>query len=82
MEEGKYHYLPEANRYKDLPVSPTPSSDWAGRDLLAESIAGAKKAGISPGAWVTIFANGMIAKNYTDWRCGTCTGLPIACFFF
>ena len=25
MEEGKYHYLPEKERYRDLPVAPTPS---------------------------------------------------------
>ncbi|MHC4671105.1 MAG: hypothetical protein ACYTF1_13100 [Planctomycetota bacterium] len=67
MEEGKYHYLPQPKRYQDLPVSPTPSSDWEGRDLLAEAVDGAQKAGVSPGAWVTIFANGMIAKNYPDW---------------
>jgi len=67
MEEGKYHYLPEPKRYEDLPVAPTASSDWGGRDLLAEMVQGAQKAGISPGAWVTIFANGMIAKNHTDW---------------
>jgi len=67
MEEGKYHYLPEQKRYRDLPVTPTPSTDWDGRDLLAEAVKGAKKAGVSPGAWVTIFANGMIAKNHPGW---------------
>jgi len=67
MEEGKYHYLPEAQRYKDLPVAPCPSGDWDGRDLLAEMVSGARKAGVVPGAWVTIFANGFIAKNHTPW---------------
>ena len=67
MEEGKYHYLPEANRYCDLPVSPVPSGDFDGRDMLAEATAGARKAGLGPGAWVTVFANGKIAKDHTDW---------------
>lgn len=67
MEEGKYHYTPQANRYKDLPVSPTPSSDWSGRDLVAEMVQGCRRAGISPGVWVTIFANGLIAKSHPEW---------------
>ncbi len=67
MEEGKYHYLPETQRYKDLPVTPTPSGDWDGRDLLAEMVRGARKAGVAPGAWVTIFANGLIAKSHPRW---------------
>ena len=67
MEEGRYHYLPEKERYRDLPVAPTPSGDWNGRDLLAEAVQGARAAGISPGAWVTIFANGLIAKTHTPW---------------
>lgn len=67
MEEGKYHYRPEASRYQDLPVAPTPSSDWGTRDLLAEMVRGCRKTSISPGAWVTIFANGLIAKSHPDW---------------
>ena len=27
MEEGKYHYLPDEKRYRDLPVKPTPSGE-------------------------------------------------------
>jgi hypothetical protein len=67
MEEGRYHYLPEQQRYRDLPVAPSPSGDWNGRDLLAEAVQGARANGISPGAWVTIFANGFIAKTHTPW---------------
>jgi len=67
MEEGKYHYLPEPGRYKDLPVAPCPSGDWDGRDLLAEMVRGARKAGIVPGAWLTVFANGLIAKSHPQW---------------
>ena len=67
MEEGIYHYLPEQGRYRHLPVVPTPSSDWDGRDMLAESVQGARKAGISPGAWVSLFANGLIAKSHRSW---------------
>jgi hypothetical protein len=67
MEEGRYHYLPERERFRDLPVAPTPSGDWNGRDLLGEAVRGAGRAGISPGAWVTIFANGLIAKSHTPW---------------
>jgi hypothetical protein len=67
MEEGRYHFLPEKQRYNDLPVAPTSSGDWSGRDLLAEAVQGARAAGISPGAWVTIFANGLIAKTHTPW---------------
>ena len=67
LEEGLYNFVPEASRYADLPVAPTPSADFAGRDLLAESVRGAQAAGIKPGAWVTMFANGMIAKQHQDW---------------
>jgi hypothetical protein len=67
MEEGKYHYLPEARRYQDLPVAPCPSDDWSGRDLLGEMVKGARKAGVVPGAWVTTFANGLVAKAHPQW---------------
>jgi len=67
MEEGHYYFRPEAARYADLPVQPMPSRDFAGADLLAASVHGARKAGLSPGAWVTIFANGMIAKQHSAW---------------
>ena len=67
MEEGKYFYLPEQDRYQDLPMQPLPSTDWGGRDLLAESVAGARKAGVSPGAWITTFASGLLAKSRPDW---------------
>jgi hypothetical protein len=50
-----------------LPVAPIPSGDWNGRDLLHEAVQGARRADISPGAWVTIFANGLIAKSHTPW---------------
>lgn len=67
LEEGKYHYLPEARRYADLPVAPCPSGDWDGRDLLAEMVLGSRAAGVAPGVWVTVFANGLIAKSHPDW---------------
>ena len=67
MEEGTYHYVPERDRYRHLPVSPTPSSDWGSRDMLAEAVRGARKAGVSPGVWVSIFANGQIAKTHPAW---------------
>jgi len=67
MEEGKYHYRPESKRYKDLPVTPTPAADWGERDLLSEMVQGCRGAGVSPGVWVTIFANGLIAKSHPEW---------------
>jgi len=67
MEEGRYHYRVEKDRYRDLPVTPTPAADWGDRDMVAEAVMGARKAGITPGAWVTIFANGLIAKSHPDW---------------
>jgi hypothetical protein len=67
LEEGRYYYSPEAKRYRDLPVSPQPSLDFEGRDMLAEAVKGARKAGITPGVWVTIFANGRIAKDHSQW---------------
>ncbi|MBN2295797.1 MAG: hypothetical protein JXM70_25425, partial [Pirellulales bacterium] len=67
MEEGKYFFLPESHRYRDLPVQPTPSTDFDGRDLLAEAVHGARKAGISPGAWLTSFASGLLAKSHPQW---------------
>ncbi len=67
MEEGKYHYTPEPRRYKGLPVTPTPAADWGDRDLLAEMVEGCERAGITPGVWVTIFANGLIAKGHPAW---------------
>lgn len=67
MEEGRYHYVPEGDRYRDLPVAPTPATDWEGRDLLAEMVQGARTAGVRPGVWVTIFANGLIAKSHPEW---------------
>lgn len=67
MEEGHYYFHPDPARYMDLPVQPTPSSDFANTDLLASSVRGAQKAGLSAGAWVTIFANGMIAKQHPGW---------------
>ena len=38
MEEGTYHSIPEQERYRHLPVTPTPSADWNGRDMLAEAV--------------------------------------------
>lgn len=67
MEEGRYHYLPDEKRYRDLPVKPAPSADWEGKDLTAEMVRLARKAGVSPAAWVTTFANGLIAKGHPDW---------------
>jgi hypothetical protein len=67
LEEGRYYYSPEAHRYRDLPVAPTPSGDFAGRDLLAEAVLGANKAGMSSGAWITTFASGLMAKTHPDW---------------
>ncbi len=67
MEEGTYHFIPEQERYRHLPVTPTPSADWNGRDMLAEAVRGASQAGISPGAWVSVFANGLIAKTHPAW---------------
>lgn len=67
MEEGKYFYLPQSRRYSDLAAQPTTSTDFDGRDLLAEAVHGARKAGISPGAWVTTFASGLLAKSCPSW---------------
>lgn len=67
MEEGMYHFIPEKDRYRNLPVAPTPSADWNGRDMLAEAVDGVREAGISPGAWVSVFANGLIAKSHPSW---------------
>jgi len=67
LEEGRYYYRPELTRYADLPVAPQASAEFYGRDLLGEMCAGARKAGMEAGAWVTIFANGMIAKAYPAW---------------
>jgi hypothetical protein len=67
LEEGRYYHKPIPAKYSGLPLSPTPSQDFDGRDLLAESVAGAKKAGISPGIWLTLFANGSIAKQHPEW---------------
>jgi len=67
LEEGRYYYQPEAQRYAGLPLAPTASADFAGRDLLGEMCAGAAASGMEAGAWVTIFANGAIAKGHPDW---------------
>jgi hypothetical protein len=67
LEEGRYYYQPELSRYADLPVAPRASADFAGRDLLREMTEGAEKAGMEAGAWVTIFANGLIAKAHPAW---------------
>ena len=67
LEEGRYNFRPQAERYRDLPVQPTPSADFGDRDLLAEMVAGARRARVEPGAWVTVFANGMIARNHPAW---------------
>ena len=67
LEEGLYFYQPEAPRYADLPVAPAPSKDFAGRDLLQEMVQGAHAAGLKAAVWVTMFANGRIAKLHPDW---------------
>ncbi len=67
LEEGRYYFPAEARRYRELPVIPQPSVDFADRDLLGEAVAGARKASLQPGVWVTLFANGMIAKNHPRW---------------
>ncbi len=67
LEEGRYYYAPELQRYSDLPVRPQASDDFADRDLLREMTDGAVQAGLEAGAWVTIFANGAIAKAWPDW---------------
>jgi hypothetical protein len=67
MEEGLYHYRPEPRRYADLPVAPPAARDWGERDMLAEAVNGARRAGMSPGAWLTVFANGKIAKDHPEW---------------
>ena len=67
LEEGRYYYRPEPSRYTDLPVAPQASADFAGRDLLGEMCEGARMAGMETGAWVTIFANGAVAKAHPAW---------------
>jgi len=67
LEEGRYHYLPEAKRYRDLPVAPPPAADWDGRDMLGEAVRAASRADVTPGVWATMFANGLIAKSRPDW---------------
>jgi hypothetical protein len=67
LEEGRYYYSPNTQQFRGLPVTPTPTADFEGRDLLAEAVKGAQNAGVKPGAWVTIFANGLIAKTYPAW---------------
>jgi len=67
LEEGRYYYQPEAARYAGLPVQPQASTDFAGRDVLGEATVAMRKAGVSPAAWVTVFANGSIAKQHPDW---------------
>lgn len=67
LEEGRYYFQPELTRYADLPVQPQASVDFADHDLLGEMTDGAVKAGMQAGAWVTIFANGMIAKAHPAW---------------
>lgn len=67
LEEGRYYYTPEAERYRDLPLSPPPSGDFSGRDLIGEAVRGAAKAGLSPGVWMTTFASGLIAKTHPAW---------------
>jgi hypothetical protein len=67
LEEGRYYYASEAGRYRDLPLSPLPSGDFAGRDLLGEAVRGASKAGMNPGVWLTTFASGLIAKSRPEW---------------
>lgn len=67
MEEGLYFYQPDPARYKDLPESPIPTQDFAGRDILAETVEGAHKHGMKVCAWVTTFANGRTAKLRPEW---------------
>ncbi len=67
LEEGRYYFNAELDRYKDLPVNPVPSADFDGRDLLAEMTSAAPKAGLKAAAWVTIFASGRIAKQHPAW---------------
>ncbi|NQU10581.1 family 10 glycosylhydrolase [bacterium] len=67
LEEGAYFYRPDPARYRDLPVAPAPSQDFADQDLLAEMVAGAHAAGLKAAVWVTVFANGRLAKLHPDW---------------
>ena len=67
LEEGLYFYAPEARRYADLAVAPAPSTDFGDRDLVAEMVAGARAAGLKACVWVTLFANGRVAKRHPDW---------------
>ena len=67
LEEGRYYFNAELDRYKDLSVSPQPSADFDGRDLLDEMTTAAPKAGLKAAAWVTIFASGRIAKQHPAW---------------
>lgn len=67
LEEGKYYFRAQLDRYRDLPVQPVPSEDFDGRDLLEEMTREAPKAGLKAAAWVTIFASGRIAKQHPPW---------------
>ncbi len=67
MEEGRYYYNADPARYEDLPVSPVPSEDFGGRDLVEEMSREAAKAGLKSAAWISMFANGRIAKQHPQW---------------
>ncbi len=66
LEEGRYYYNADPGRYRDLPVSPEPSHDFGGRDLVEVATREAQKAGLRSAAWLTVFASGRIAKEHPE----------------
>ena len=66
LEEGRYYYNAQAGRYGDLPVSPEPSRDFGGRDLVETATQQARGAGLGTAAWLTVFASGRIAKQHPE----------------
>ena len=67
MEEGTYHFIPEKDRYRHLPVRRRRRPTGTAATCWPNRCDGWREAGISPGAWVSVFANGLIAKTHPSW---------------
>ena len=66
LEEGMQYYQPKETFYSNTKIRPMASKDFGSIDVLGETVKHAKKYGLTVGAWLPIFANGRIAKAYTD----------------
>ncbi|MDD5706960.1 MAG: hypothetical protein PHR35_13640 [Kiritimatiellae bacterium] len=66
MEEGRHFHPVNKSLYAQTLIQPEETADFAGKDLIGQAIGAGRKAGVGIAVWLSLFANGRVAKTYPE----------------